>query len=319
MTPAGHEGDLSGGARNCTNCGQALAAGAAFCRSCGARYEAPGPDRAATAPRPPAPPNDPRRSRAAIWVAAVIVVVGAGAALAILLASGGGSASTTVLVSNGTTTTVEMTTTETTATVDEESATDAVEGGRYVQAGSFKTLAHAEAERERLAEAGIDVIVVSSEDVEEFYAGFYVLLGGPLAMSSEETSMVKALKGSGVPSAFAREVTPALEIGDPADLAGYWRGALDRSSAERPGLNRSLPVTLEMDSDGVTGTLEFETDGCQDELTLSETTDTTFTYALTELCAGRGDLLVRPSEGQLMLSLFPLDTDVLILGRLSPG
>jgi hypothetical protein len=228
------------------------------------------------------------------------------------------------LVSSGTTTTVETTTTETTATetttaIAKRTATDAVEAGRYVQAGSFKVLAHAETERERLAEAGIDVEVVSSEDAEEFYAGFHVLLGGPLATSAEETSVVKALKRNGVPSAFAREVTPALEIGDPAELAGYWSGELDRSSVERPSLNRSLPVTLEMDSDGVTGTLEFETDGCQDELTLSETTDATLTYALTELCAGRGDLLVRPAEGELMLSLLPQDTDVLMLGRLSPG
>ncbi|MGC1853500.1 MAG: SPOR domain-containing protein [Solirubrobacterales bacterium] len=272
--------------------------------------------------RPPEPPNRPRRNRVAIWVAAAIVVVGAGAALAILLASEGGSASTTVLVRGGTTTTVETTTTETTATETEtttDPATGSVEAGRYVQAGSFKTLPHADTERERLAAAGIDVSVVSSDDVEEFYPGFHVLLGGPLATSSEETTMVKALERNGVPSAFARDVAPALEIGDPAESAGRWSGALDRSSVERPSLNRSLPVTLEMDADGRSGMLEFETDGCEDELTLSETTATTLTYALTQFCAGSADLLVRPVEGQLMLSLLPLDTDVLMLGTLSPG
>jgi hypothetical protein len=110
-----------------------------------------------------------------------------------------------------------------------------------------------------------------------------------------------------------------VEISDPAEIAGRWSGVLDRSSGEHPNLTGSLPVSLEIDSSGDTGTLEFEADGCRDELTLSETTTTTLSYAQGRRCVGSGDLVVRPSGGQLMLSLLPLDTDVLVLGSLSPG
>ena len=188
-----------------------------------------------------------------------------------------------------------------------------------MQAGSFKTVPHAETERERLAAAGIDVRVVPSSGVEEFYPGFQVLIGGPFEASSQEVSMVKALRRNGVPSAFGRDLTPALEIGDPAEIAGRWSGALDRSSGEHPNLTGSLPVNLEIDSGGNTGRLEFEDSGCGEELTLSETTATTLFYTQGKFCVGSGELLVRPAGGQLMLSLLPLDTDVLVLGSLSSG
>lgn len=323
MNPAGVEGGSNGAARECANCGQALAPGAAFCRSCGAKYEA-GPVGSATVPRPPGPagppsPPSPRRSRTPIWAGGAIVLAGAGAALAILLSSGGGSSSTTVLVNSGEKTATAADTAAATSESAGQPAAGSIEAGRYVQAGSFKTVPHAETERERLAAAGIDVRVVPSDNAEEFYPGFQVLVGGPLTSASEEASMIKALHGAGVPSAFARDLSPASEVGDPDEIAGRWSGVLDRSSGEHPNLNGPLPVSLEIDSDGNTATLEFEEAGCRDELTLAETTATTFDYAQGRPCAAAGDLLVRPTGGQLMLSLLPFDSDALVLGSLSPG
>lgn len=266
-----------------------------------------------------------RRRHTAIWFGAAIVLVGAGVAVAILLSSGGGSASTTVLVRDDSTTVTETNTTtevsvsDSTTESSEAPVAGSVEAGRYVQAGSFKTVSHAETEQERLAVAGVDVQIVSSDDAEELYPGFQVLLGGPFEAGSQEASMVKALRRNGVPSAFARDLTPALEIGDPSEIAGRWSGELDRSSGEHPNLSGALPVTLELDSDGGSGTLAFEDDGCREELTLSEATTTTLSYEQSQLCVGSGDLLVRPAGGQLMLSLLPLDTDVLVLGSLSPA
>ncbi len=313
MSPAGEAG---GGARTCANCGQALAPGAAFCRSCGARHESELPGSAPLS-RPGRQSSRPGRSRTAIWAGGALVLAGAGAALAILLSSGGGSSSTTVLVGSGEKSVTATGTTETTSE-SAGSPIGSVEAGRYVQAGSFKTVPHAETERERLAAAGVDVRVVPSDDAEELYPGFQVLLGGPLRSSSQETSMVKALHGAGVPSAFARELSPAREIGDPGEIAGAWSGVLDRSSGEHPNLNGSLPVSLEVDPGGSTATLAFE-DGCHDELTLAEATPTTLDYAQGRPCAADGDLLVRPAGGQLMLSLLPSDSDALVLGSLSPG
>ncbi|HWI95677.1 MAG TPA: SPOR domain-containing protein [Solirubrobacterales bacterium] len=319
MNRVGLGGDSGGAARECASCGQALAPGAAFCRSCGAKYEAK-PVGSATVPRPPGPrsPSSPRRSRTAIWAGGAIVLAGAGAALAILLSSGGGSSNTTVLLNGSEKTATAANAAETTSESAEQSAAGSIEAGRYVQAGSFKSVPHAETERERLAAAGIDVRVVSSDTAEEFYPGFQVLVGGPFRSGAQETSMIKALHGAGVPSAFARDLSPAVEIGDPAAIAGRWSGVLNRSSGEHPNLDGSLPVSLEVDSDGNTAALEFE-DGCRDELTLAETTATTLAYSQGRPCAAGGDLLVRPTSGQLMLSLLPFDSDALVLGSLSPG
>jgi hypothetical protein len=319
MTPAGSANDPASGGRHCLSCGQRLAPGAAFCRHCGSRYEEP-----ATPPPPQASSPPKARRRAAIWVAAAVVLLGAGAAAAILIASGGGSSTTTVLVGSDTTAAADSGDVETEAGADsaagptEGPAVDSVEAGRYVQAGSFKTVSHADEERERLEAAGIDVQVVASDGAEQFYPGFQVLLGGPFEAGSEEASTVKALRRNGVPSAFARGLTPARQIGGPAETAGLWSGTLDRSSGERPGLTGPLPVTLQMNADGRAGILEFEDSDCRDDLTLSETTATTLSYTQSQPCTANGDVLVRPAGGQLMLSLLPADTDVLVLGKLSP-
>lgn len=314
MSAPGSGGD----GRECAGCGAVLAPGAVFCRSCGAKYEVPAPE--ATSRRDAPAPHGARRNRTALWVGAAIVLAAAGAALAILVASGGGSSSTTVVVDGETTTTVREEETESGEGEPEgDPISGAVEAARYVQAGSFKTVANAEVERERLAAAGIDVAVVPSDDAEELYPGFQVLLGGPFSTGSAEAATVKALEKNGVPSAFGRPLSPALEVGDPAGIAGSWSGALDRSSGDFPKLNGSLPVSLELDSDGRTGTLEFESENCRDELTLRETTAATLSYARSEECAASGNLLVRPAAGELMLSVLPLDTDALVLGSLSPG
>jgi hypothetical protein len=194
---------------------------------------------------------------------------------------------------------------------------EAIEAGRYVQAGSFKTVAHAEEERERLAAAGIGVDVVSSDGAAEFYPGFQVLLAGPVTKPSQEQSVVEALRHNGVPSAFARNLTPAPRATGASEAAGRWTGTLERSSGEHPHLDGSLHVVLEIAPDGETGTLEEG--GCTENLTLSESGPATFSYAQTNPCVSGGELFVRPTPGQLMVSLLPLDSDALTLGSLSPG
>ena len=312
-----------GPARHCANCGQPLVPGAAFCRACGSRYEEPPVGSEPTAVRTSPPPSSGGHGRTALWVAIAIVVIGAGAALAILLASGGGDSSTTVLVDSAKTGSSEAENASDESTESTEAradaGADALEAGRYVQAGSFKTLPHAEAERERLVGQGIDVQVISSDGVEEFYPGFQVLLAGPLQSGSEEATIVKALHRNGVPSAFPREVSPASELSGSSEAVGSWSGEISRSSGERPDLNGPLNISLEMESDGSSGVLEVEGESCQDQLSLAEAGSTVLSYSQGQPCLGRGEVLIRPGNGQLMLTLQPTGTDILILGTLGPG
>lgn len=273
------------------------------------------------------PPGEegPKRSRAAIWIALAIVVIGAGAALAILLSGGDSSTSTTVVVdSEGSTTTETVTAAD---TVDEGSAqgttelppgqiVGSIEAGRYVQAGSFRTDTYSEVERDRLAAAGIDVEVVLADEVEELYPGFRVLLAGPVESEAEEKAVLKALDHNGV-SGFARSVTPAREI-SAGETAGEWGGVLERSSDERPHLDDSLTVALEMDSEGNSGTLEVPATGCSQTITLVEEGETTLVYRQDSPCVSGGPLRIRPAAGQLMVSVLPLGTDTLVTGSLSP-
>jgi sporulation related protein/zinc ribbon protein len=286
--------------RRCGNCGEALAPGASFCRACGARYEEPRTME----------PGRPRRTRVAGWAALAIVVLGAGAAAAILLASGGGSATTTVVVNGKGTTTDEP---------PEAPTAGAIEAARYVQAGSFRSPSNAAEEQDRLAAAGIEVQVVSSDWAQEFYPGFQVLLAGPVHSESEADAIDRALERNGVPSAFARDLTPALESGIPADAGGVWSGVLDRSSGERPSLNGSLEVTLTMEPDGETGALEVEGSNCRESLALSETTASTLSYSQDRPCVAGGPLHIRPIGPELMVSVLPPESDVLATGTLTAG
>jgi double zinc ribbon protein len=85
--------------QNCAACGEPLAPGASFCRSCGAPVvtatpppPTPTPERTAARPTPPPPPPPPppERERRGSWrtpilIAGVILLLGAGAAAAIVL------------------------------------------------------------------------------------------------------------------------------------------------------------------------------------------------------------------------------------------
>lgn len=275
-------------------------------------------------------------SRTALWAGATIVLIGAGAALAILLAGSGGKAGTTVVVDRSGRTSVATAAGKRGATGEETSrggrstgaanpgstgepvsaaVPDAIEAGRYVQAGTFRTVSHAELERERLEAAGIDVSVASSDGGAELYPNFQVLLAGPVRGRAQEKSLVAALRGNGVPSAFARDVSPATRIAGPSAAAGRWSGTLERSSPEKPKLDGPLDVVLEIDPDGRTGRLEQG--GCGEALDLDEARAATLTYRQSTPCVSGGILAVRPTGAQLMVTLAPLGSDVLALGSLS--
>jgi SPOR domain len=304
--------------RRCPSCGQMLAKGASFCRTCGARYAVPPPPPRAPKPQAaeyPAPASEAgatgrRRNQVAIAVSVAILVVGAGTGAAILLGAGGGSSTTTVV--QGAAPTPEKTATDPEETAAE--AGDPIEAGHYIQAGSFQTAAHAEAERQRLAGHGIYVEVVSSDSAQELYPGFQVLLGGPLQSHGAEVMMLKSLHQNGVPSAFARELTPAASTGEP--VAGRWAGEVERTSAEHPSLDGSLPVTLAITSNGTVGSLDFSTIRCHADLSLTSTANHVLTYSQEPACAGAGTLQVRPAGDELMLTLLSARTDAFALGTL---
>ncbi|HEY6731076.1 MAG TPA: SPOR domain-containing protein [Solirubrobacterales bacterium] len=250
-----------------------------------------------------------------------IVLAGAGAALAILLSSSGESVATTVMVNSAGSTVTETITTESdtaesSTQVTEAPAAPPVEAGRYVQAGSFRTNLYAESERERLEAEGVDVEVVSSDGAQEFYPGFQVLLAGPVEGQSEEKALIKALGRNGV-SAYARSLSPARETAA-SEAAGDWGGTLERSSSEHPNLDDSLIVTLEMNSEGTSGTLEVPAEGCSQTVDLAEKSPNTLTYSQDQPCVSEGDLRIRPTGDELMVSILPLDSDTLVTGSLTP-
>jgi|GEM_PF-4820661 len=317
--------------RRCPNCGEALAKGANFCRTCGARYAASAPPLETPQPRVAersAPASDagtpePRRARTAIAASAAILAIGAGAAIAILLGTGGGDSSTTTVVQDvapTTTTTTVVHDVAPTTTVQVETtpeAGDSIEAGRYIQAGSFQIAANAQDERQRLAGHGIEVEVVTSDGAQELYPGFYVLLGGPLQSHAGEARMLQGLHQNGVPSAFARDLTPAAGIGEP--VAGRWTGKVERTSSEHPRLNAVLPVTLALAPDEAVGSLDFSTIPCHADLSLTSKTSYVLTYSQEPACAGVGMLRIRSLGDELMLTLQSPHTDAFALGTLDRG
>jgi zinc-ribbon domain/SPOR domain len=288
------------GTIRCSECGQPLAKGASFCRACGARHttSTAGPD-VGDSPTAVRGVEAPRSQVGTIVSIVAVLAIGAGAAVAILLAAGGGSSTTTV--------------------IHRETSDGSIGGGRYVQAGSFQTASHADAERRRLAAHGIEVEVVSSDEAAELYPGFQVLLGGPFGSQSAEAGMLRRLHRNGVPSAFARDITPAPNGVKPEAAAGRWRGDLERTSSEHPNLNGLLPAILTVATSGTSGSLELPTLRCHVGLSLESTGRHTFSYGMKPACVGAGPLVVRPSGGELMLTVRSPETDSFALGALSLG
>jgi hypothetical protein len=303
--PTGGPAAPAVGGRVCQSCGQSLTAAAAFCRNCGARHEAP-----AAAPLP-----DDRTARrfrkpsgAIVFLAFAIVLAAGGIAAALLLGGDSGSSpTTTVLTQSGPAGDPEG------RPAAEAPISGSIEAGRYVQAGSFRFAADAENERRRLAAAGIEVDVVPSDSAQELYPGFQVLLGGPLQSGSEEALLLKRLHRNGVPSAFARPLTPAppdAKLGD-----GTWTGKLEESSSSRPNLDRNLPLTFVTSEGGEKGMLIFLDINCVAELHAEPTSGPVLKFGRSAGCFS-GSWQVRPMGRKLMLAFLPPGSDMIVLGEL---
>jgi cell division septation protein DedD len=310
---------MSAEARTCAACGRPLAPGAKFCRGCGARVLAE------ERPRRPR-----RRARALALVCLGAALGGAIAATALVLAGGSSDSSGGLAATDAgahSVATVPETTEATTSTGNASSPTSGtnasaqavgtIESGSYMQAGSFRTVAGAEAELQRLEAVGIQVYVADSDQAEELYPGFQVLLAGPLSGSAERKSLLKRLHGNGVPSAFARPLTPAHAISGPEAAAGNWSGTLEVSGLGRPHQEGPLQARLSMDADGRGGQLEFTERNCAVELSLLAATDVTVSYAQDRGCVGAGDWAVRPEGESMALTLLPPNSEAIVLGRLA--
>jgi SPOR domain len=239
-------------------------------------------------------------------------VLTAAGVLAALLLSGSDGSSTTTVVTRGNGSSEASAGSTAAAPLPSRS----IEAGRYVQAGSFKFAADAEKERRRLAAAGIEVEVMPSEEAQDLYPGFQVLLAGPLHSGSEEGVLLKKLHGNGVPSAFTRSLTPALPAPPQSRLArGTWTGKLEESSSSNPKFDRSLPVTFVTSSDGREGTLTFLDIDCVAELQAEPSAGPILRFGRTAGCFA-GSWQLRPAGGQLMLTFLPPDSDLIVLGEL---
>ncbi len=239
------------------------------------------------------------------------MLAAAGIAAALLLSGPGGPSSTTVVTrSSGASGSGGASVTAAALPAG------SIEAGRYAQAGSFKFAADAEEEGRRLADAGVDVDVVPSEEAQELYLGFQVLLIGPLHSGAEETALLKSLHRNGVPSAFARYLTPALPAPPYSKLArGTWTGKLEESSSSHPKLDRTLPVTFVTSANGREGTLIFLDIDCVAELEAEPSAGPTLRFGRSSGCFA-GSWRARPSGDKLMLTLLPPESDLIVLGEL---
>lgn len=325
-------------AQFCSECGSPLPVAAGFCRSCGARADADA-DAEAVAPEPatladppaaaPAPEGRPRRRRWRPLALAClgVALVGAGVVTAVLLGGGDGrsNSSTATVTSHAATvpaapdaaaTSTGTTSSAPPSTAPSSPAVGSIGAGVYVQAGSFRTTAGAEAERLRLEASGIRVSVVDSDQAEELYPGFQVLLGGPFVGATERRSMVKRLHRNGVPSAFARPLSPAVAIAGPDDAAGTWTGRLELSGFARPNQDGRLQVTLSVDQDGRQASLEIPDRNCSVGLSLLAASELSLSFSQDRNCLGAGDVVMRPEGEAISITLLPQGAEAIVVGRL---
>lgn len=328
----------TGRGRFCSECGSPMPTAAAFCRGCGARA-GDGPAAAAATPEPAAvrPPAAPelapkgpsrrRRWRAVALALLAVALIGAGVVTALLVvgedddsgpsaASVSSNAATVPAAPDAATTSTGSSSSAPPSASSALPAVGSIGAGVYVQAGSFRTAAGAETERLRLEASGIRVSVVSSDQAEELYPGFQVLLGGPFAGAAERRSMVKRLHRNGVPSAFARPLSPGGAISGPEGAAGTWTGTLELSGFARPNQNGQLQATLSVDQDGRQASLEIPKRNCAVGLSLLAASDLSLSFSQDRSCLGAGDLVMRPEGETIAITLLPPNSDAIVVGRL---
>lgn len=302
------------GLRACERCGHQLSADANFCRTCRAPVSAP----AAAPERKQAAGG---RSWGVILVGAAIVIASAAIALAILLSRSGHSpaadASSQAARPGNAAEAPSLEEGGGEDTIPAAATARSIEPGRYVQAGSFKVAADAETEQRRLAGLGIETNLLRSEMAQELYPGFQVLVVGPIRGRNEELSTIGKLRHGGVPTAFARELTPAASSVRYADVAGNWRGTLEEISSSHPRLDRKLTVSASFVRSGREGQLDVPSLHCRPSLSAVGSSETTVSFDQYSTCLASGSWIVRPSGGSLMMTLLPSGSDLIFLGTLS--
>src|SRR5262249_4961684 len=154
-----------------------------------------------------------------------------------------------------------------------------------------------ETERQRLAALGIETQLLPSEMAQELYPGFQVLVVGPIQGRDEEFAMTRKLRHNGVPTAFARELTPAISNIRYSEVAGGWSGTLEEISSAHPSLTRKLTVTAGFDSSGREGQLEVSSLHCRLNLIASSSSGTTISFDQKPACLGSGTWTLRPAGG----------------------
>ena len=317
-------------AAGCANCGRPLPSGARFCRGCGAPAQAPTPA-LATPPTPPPARRRSGRGRTVLLALLIGLLAGIGAGAAVLLL-GQGEDEKRSETGPSQAATVPATQAPATESGEADSAAGGEAGaamaeasgatvglvvaGSYVQAGSFRSPENAEGERDRLVAEGVEVEVIESDQAQELYPGFQVLVAGPFETAAAARPTLRLLRDSGVPSAFLRPLSPAREIAGPEAIAGNWSGELERSGSDRPSLNGKLRTLLRAAPDGRSAELEFPELGCSIDLSLAAATAVALAYRQASGCVGVGEWRLRPEGGSVALTLLPPENDTIVLGNL---
>lgn len=258
-------------------------------------------------------------------------LVGAGAATAVLLATRGDSGSSSggseaAAVSDETETVPSTTAAPPTATGTASSSDAPVEtseepvgsipAGLYVQAASFRSKVDAETERRRLEGFGARVSVADSDQAEELYPGFQVLIAGPFSDGAERRSLLRVLHEHGAPTAFARSLSPARSISGPEAMEGRWTGTLEVSGFTHSRRNGNFAATLETNSDVSEVELRIPARHCSIGLSLARVSQLTVSFAQDRNCLGGGEWVARPEGGSVALTLLPPGAGIIVVGRL---
>jgi hypothetical protein len=194
-----------------------------------------------------------------------------------------------------------------------------LEAGDYLQLGSFRGDG-ATVEAARLTEHGIDAYVVDSDGVAELLPGFKVVVAGPLAGAAERRRVLRAGDRAGI-GPLDRTMTPLTVAPVPADIAGTYDGALDRTPPQ-PGPERTIDATFSFAADGRSGSVSYTSPRCSSELTFAETDRGTLTYDETVTagrCADGGTWSVKPNGGELRAIWTEPGSDYFVSGDLISG
>jgi hypothetical protein len=193
--------------------------------------------------------------------------------------------------------------------------------GSYVRLASMRRRAAAEHLAGLLSDRGVPARVINSDEVEELFPGFAVVVSGPVRSKARARTLIRRAKGLEITDAVQVPLSPAS--GGPIDVSGLngaWRGTLSQAGAARAEDNRQLATAITFAAGGRRARIRYPGVPCSGDLSFVRTDGAIAVYSQRITfgdCPQGGTWMLRLRDSRLAGTWRRQDAPMFIAGYLT--